>query len=445
MTLSRRRFVRTFSRSGLAAVLGAAAILASPAVLEAQDDSPAAVPALIGDSARDLVFTPVPRCRIIDTRVEGGRLTAGVPRNFDVASTLAGQGGAADCGIPLGATVVLIKVTPVQAHGNGHLTAWPFGGAMSTGHVVRFNAGGRGARAFVPEVLLSICDPAVASCTHDLTIQATKHDTDIVADVSGYFLATAVPWAAVGGKPAGFADDIDNDTQYSAGTGLTQAGTVFNVDAAAVQSRVSQSCVAGSSIRVIGSSGTVTCEPDDNTTYAAGTGLSLSGTTFNVNPSAVQTRVAGTCAAGSSIRAIASTGAVTCETDTDTNTTYSAGFGLTLQGTTFSANTNSIQDRVTGTCDSAIRTINANGTVLCGPRILSGRDLTPETCNNGSERITFSSPFSAIPAVVLTPQGLSGTNSAPNTYCALGTIDPSYFEYCCWGNAPDNMGWIAMR
>ena len=63
--------------------------------------------------------------------------------------------------------------------------------------------------------------------------------------------------------------------------------------------------------------------------------------TAQATADAAQVRVASTCAAGSSIRAIAADGTVTCEvdTDTDTNTTYSAGSGLNLLGTTFSVNT----------------------------------------------------------------------------------------------------------
>ncbi|MDH3277804.1 MAG: hypothetical protein OEM21_06855 [Nitrosopumilus sp.] len=81
----------------------------------------------------------------------------------------------------------------------------------------------------------------------------------------------------------------------------------------------------------------------------------------------VQDRVSGTCAAGSSIRAIAVDGTVTCETDTDTNTTYTAGTGLTLSGTTFSADTATLQKRVSGTCaaGSSISAIAADGTVTC--------------------------------------------------------------------------------
>ncbi|MCB9520863.1 MAG: hypothetical protein H6699_08310 [Myxococcales bacterium] len=168
-------------------------------------------------------------------------------------------------------------------------------------------------------------------------------------------------------------DDTDTDTTYSAGAGLSLAGTTFSVNTATVQARVAATCPAGSSIRAIAADGTVTCETDDdtdtNTTYTAGSGLSLTGTTFAVDSAAVQTRVAATCPAGSSIRAIAADGTVTCETDddTDTDTTYTAGTGLSLTGTTFAVNTATIQSRVASTCPagSSIRAIAANGTVTC--------------------------------------------------------------------------------
>ena len=51
-----------------------------------------------------------------------------------------------------------------------------------------------------------------------------------------------------------------------------------------------------------------------------------------------QNRVTGSCPIGSTIRTINTDGSVVCEVDSDINTTYTAGTGLTLTGTVFSNN-----------------------------------------------------------------------------------------------------------
>lgn len=81
----------------------------------------------------------------------------------------------------------------------------------------------------------------------------------------------AAPWSGLSGVPAGFADGTDNDTTYSAGTGLTLSGTTFSANTTYLQRRVSGSCTTGSSIRVVNADGTVTCQA------VSGGGWSLTG------------------------------------------------------------------------------------------------------------------------------------------------------------------------
>ncbi|MGM0556328.1 MAG: hypothetical protein ACQEVA_08100 [Myxococcota bacterium] len=79
------------------------------------------------------------------------------------------------------------------------------------------------------------------------------------------------------------------------------------------------------------------CAADENATYAAGDGLSLSGSDFSADYSQIQSRVADSCGTGEYITGINQDGTVMCAADQDTDTTYDAGNGLALNGTTFSA------------------------------------------------------------------------------------------------------------
>lgn len=114
-------------------------------------------------------------------------------------------------------------------------------------------------------------------------------------------------------------------TAVIAGTGLLDGGTsgdiTLNADTTYLQRRIGSVCPAGFSIREIANDGTVTCEADDEGIAAviAGTGLSGGGSgstvTLSANTSYLQRRVSSSCAAGSSIRTISSSGTVTCEED----------------------------------------------------------------------------------------------------------------------------------
>jgi hypothetical protein len=71
--------------------------------------------------------------------------------------------------------------------------------------------------------------------------------------------AASAPWSGISGVPPGFADGVDNDTTYSAGTGLQLSGTQLSADFNSVQARVSGTCAGNSAISGISANGQVIC------------------------------------------------------------------------------------------------------------------------------------------------------------------------------------------
>jgi hypothetical protein len=241
-------------------------------------------------------------------------------------------------------------------------------------------------------------------------------EASTLADIPGCTSGQVLQWNGT----AWVCATVTMGGSVSAGTGLTLTGTTLSINPSETQARVSGTCPAGQSIRAIASDGTVTCEADDNTTYMAGLGLNLTGTTFAIDPTDVQARVTGTCAAGESIRAISATGTVTCEPDN--NTTYAAGAGLTLTGTTFAVDPTMAQSRVTGTCPAgqSIRAIAANGTVTC-----EADDDTTYTAGTGI-LISAGNAIGIRPDGVGAPEISAGAVGA--TELAPGTVNEAHLN-----------------
>ena len=175
--------------------------LAARSLAELASTPPGLIPRALGDSATDLVYTPVAPCRIIDTRLAGGPILPGTPRNFFVAAGgLTGQGGGAgSCGVPFGpATSVFINFVAVGPAGPGNLRAFAFGAVAPNASIINYsNVPGLN---IANGLAVPICNPAVSACIRDLTVIADVSPTDLVADVVGFFAAPApLPtlWAVV--------------------------------------------------------------------------------------------------------------------------------------------------------------------------------------------------------------------------------------------------------
>jgi hypothetical protein len=194
-----------------------------------------------------------------------------------------------------------------------------------------------------------------------------------------------------------------------------------------VQRRILGTCAPGSSVRSIDASGAVTCEPDDDTTYTFGNGLTVSGTDVSVDAT-IQRRVGGTCPTGSSINAIALDGTVTCELDD--NTTYTAGTGIAISGSNTITPDFAIVQRRVGGCaaGSSIRSVNADGSVICEAD--TAGPTYSVACPTG-EFVRALSSTGAVTCASVTPTTITVTSTAgtsasstpvARSFCALTVV-----------------------
>lgn len=147
--------------------------------------------AALGDATSDLVFVPLPPCRILDTRNSGGgKMAAGETRSFQVAGVteFGPQGGnLGGCGVPPGsaepaAAAVMINMVAVDPDGKGNLLAWAFGEPTPLAASLNFQKLDLNiANGLIVPIAGTNLVPA------DLNIKANFAPVHVVADVTGYF------------------------------------------------------------------------------------------------------------------------------------------------------------------------------------------------------------------------------------------------------------------
>ncbi len=239
-------------------------------------------------AATELVFVPLPPCRIIDTRCPPGSScsafrivhTSATPYVFKVhglTTDYSSQGGtAAGCGIPDAvasqnvARAIAVNVIAVGATGSGDLRAWPADQAKPGSSILNFAA--VTGLNLANGVILPICaDLTNPGCTSgDIGVSADVADAYLVADVAGYFAAEATDVTSVG-----------------AGTGLTGGGASGAVSLAlAAAYQLPQGCSSGQLPSWNGAGWactTVTPGTGTITGVSAGTGLTGGGTSGTVS------------------------------------------------------------------------------------------------------------------------------------------------------------------
>ena len=139
--------------------------------------------AKLGTAGSDLVYTPITPCRIVDTRVAGGPLATNNTRSF-IAYTqtdFTAQGGdATNCGIPLNASAVTVKIVAVNPIHHGYMTAFPTNEARPLASSLNYIAGVDTSN----ESHFRLCRP---SCPTHFSIYSV-FQSHLVIDVNGYFM-----------------------------------------------------------------------------------------------------------------------------------------------------------------------------------------------------------------------------------------------------------------
>ncbi len=159
-------------------------------------------------SADNLVYVPLPPCRVIDTRIAGagGALVPGTPRSFFLRGPTRNyqaspnQGGSTTgCGIPdLGvegateqnvAQAVAINIVAVGPAGAGDLRAWPTNQAAPNASVINYAA--VSGLNIANGVIIPMCSEVSPTpcASGDITFRADVAGAQLVVDVVGYFHA----------------------------------------------------------------------------------------------------------------------------------------------------------------------------------------------------------------------------------------------------------------
>jgi hypothetical protein len=135
---------------------------------------------------------------------------------------------------------------------------------------------------------------------------------------------------------------VAHNTLTGANINASTLGTVPNANKLGgqpptnYQRRVANGCNTGAAIRTVSPTGAITCQlvgQGTITGVTAGTGLtggaSSGPATLSVDPTAVQSRVSGSCTAGSAVASVDQSGSVTCQS---TGAPVMGGSGTTTSG-----------------------------------------------------------------------------------------------------------------
>jgi hypothetical protein len=136
----------------------------------------------------EMLYVPVPPCRLVDTRVAGGKLAAGALRNFKARGTgsLASQGGSTTgCALPTNAASLSVTVVGVAPAKAGYLRSWAFSTTEPLSSFMNLSKG-------VTLAGFTNQDLAQPSSLFDFSVRNRAGALHLVVDVSGYYIAPLI-------------------------------------------------------------------------------------------------------------------------------------------------------------------------------------------------------------------------------------------------------------
>jgi hypothetical protein len=172
---------------GIALVATTAANAAPTVHLQPANPHAKLAPAAAVDTAGELKYTPIPSCRIVDTRLAGGALASGSSRSFyALGNTGFGAQGGVGCDIPAAATAVTGSIVALGASANGYFKVFAYGGSLPSGSFLNYNHSVTlGASGTIP----------VVSGTRNFTVLSVGGTTHLVIQLTGYYVPAM--WAEI--------------------------------------------------------------------------------------------------------------------------------------------------------------------------------------------------------------------------------------------------------
>lgn len=174
----------TFARAPLENLQAAASARGFDAMLSALHGGTKAATKADVAPTRDLLYTMITPCRIVDTRISGQPLAAGESRSFGVGSYFdGGSQGGSRCNLPSGLSAVTLNVTAVYPDAAGFLTVYPHGASRPLASSLNYRAGD----IVGNEIIARQSVDDVSSFTSPSFTVYSFARTHVVIDVSGYF------------------------------------------------------------------------------------------------------------------------------------------------------------------------------------------------------------------------------------------------------------------